>query len=95
MAPFHQFQLQQSSDDDVSVENETIGDNNEAFSDDDLPADIDTSDPFFLREDTDKKKKGVKGNILPIERVGTICFRILVLNQNIYWTKSSFKNYLV
>ena len=58
----HLFKQQQSSDDDVSIENETIGDDNEAFSDDDLPADLDTSDPFFLREDS-AKKKGVKGNI--------------------------------
>ena len=34
----------------------------QAFSDDDLPADFDASDPFFDREDDDRKKKTVKGN---------------------------------
>lgn len=33
----------------------------QAFSDDDLPADFDASDPFFVREDDDRKKM-VKGN---------------------------------
>ena len=41
-------------------------DDNQAFSDDDLPGDFDQSDPFFMRDDDERKKKTVKGicNIL-------------------------------
>ena len=51
----------QNSDLEPDQDLDEAGDN-QAFSDDDLPADFDQSDPFFVRDD-EKKKKNVKGLI--------------------------------
>lgn len=51
---------QDGSDNEDEIEDVAAA-GDQAFSDDDLPDDFDTSDPFFVREDGDKKKNTVKG----------------------------------